>query len=320
MVNLVIAPLWVNSLAPRPEPDPYEPHRRNLREVFLKFRRRATALAGEITGSLPELTVHDVTHLDALWETAGLIAGDEFDLTPTEAFVLGGAFLVHDLAMSRAAYPEGLEALRREPTSQDMLAALLRKRLGRAPSRAEVESPDEEVRDELDKTLLRINHARQAEQLPMSEWKIDEGGTAYHLIEDPELRETYGPTIGRIAHSHWWNVDRLPQEFGEPLGAPGGYPAEWGVDALKLAALLRVADASHLDDRRAPGFLMALRKPAGVAKSHWQFQNNLLQPRREADRLVYTAKRPFKLEEAPAWWLCFDTLQVVDRELRQVDS
>jgi hypothetical protein len=312
--------LWQSSLAQQNEKELVEDMRGRLRRAFLDFRARAATLAGEIPTDLPFFTVHDVTHLDALWETASIIAGADFPLTPTEAFVLGGAFLVHDLAMSQAAYPAGLDALKNEPASKDMLVAILKQTFGRMPSKEEIENPSADVQEQLIRNLLRLNHARQAERLPTAKWQVDEKSEPYHLIEDPELRETYGLLIGRIAHSHWWSVDQLINEFAEPFGAPAGYLKDWEVDALKIAALLRVADASHLDERRSPSFLWALRKPKGVADAHWRFQNNLLQPRRDSDRLVYTAKRPFRLDEATAWWFCYDALQMVDNELRRVDA
>jgi hypothetical protein len=81
-----------------------------------------------------------------------------------------------------------------------------------------------------------------------------------------------------------------------------------------------VADASHLDALRAPGFLRALRKPTGDSKNHWIFQEKLNQPMLEADRLVYTSGSPFPIEDASSWWLCFDALRLADRELREVDA
>ena len=45
----------------------------------------------------------------------------------------------------------------------------------------------------------------------------------------------------------------------------------------------------------------------------------MYQPYVEGERLVYTSS-PFPLSEASAWWLCFETLGMVDRELRSVDE
>jgi hypothetical protein len=102
----------------------------------------------EIARDLPDFTVHDVTHLDALWEMAELTAGRVDHLTPTEAFVLGGAFLIHDLGMGLAAYPEGKVALRGDKSWPDTIAAILRRKLGRAPKPNEITSPSVEVEKE----------------------------------------------------------------------------------------------------------------------------------------------------------------------------
>jgi len=55
-------------------------------------------LAGDIHRDLPDLTVHDITHLDALWEMADLVAGPDYPLNPLEAFALGAVFLPDRLA------------------------------------------------------------------------------------------------------------------------------------------------------------------------------------------------------------------------------
>jgi hypothetical protein len=104
------------------------------------------------------------------------------------------------------------------------------------------------------------------------------------------------------------------------LNPPPGFPILWTVNRLKIACLLRVADAAHLDDRRAPRILRAARELSGLSREHWEFQGHLAQPRADADRLVFTAGRPFGSDEAPAWWLAFETIGMVDTELRQSDA
>jgi len=99
--------LWKATLGPQKR-DQHAAPRERLRNALEKFRERAAVLAGEIPQDVCDLTVHDITHIDALWETADVIAGTELSFTPTEAFVLGGAFLIHDLGMGLAAYPGGL--------------------------------------------------------------------------------------------------------------------------------------------------------------------------------------------------------------------
>jgi hypothetical protein len=145
-------------------------------------------------------------------------------------------------------------------------------------------------------------------------------GDHHYLIEDQEIRETYGPIIGLVAHSHWWSVDELPGRFNQALGAPGWCPNAWQVNALKISCILRVTDAAHLDERRSPSFLRVLRQPSSGSDVYWQFQEHLLQPMLAYGWLKFTTRRPFKISEASSWWICFDTLQMVDRELKQVDA
>jgi hypothetical protein len=319
--------LWRTSLATQSESDPAAKAREWLRNAFEDFRDRASDLADQIARDLPDFTVHDITHLDALWEMADLIAGEEIKLTPTEAFVLGGAFLIHDLGMGLAAYPEGPAALREDPAWSDIVVSLLKQKLGRTPSADERRNPGESVELEATTELLRLRHAQRAEALASISWSSREGGETYHLIEKPELRSAFGPTIGQIAHSHWWTIDEIRQKFGDlpPLGAPASLgsaniPGEWRVDRLKIACLLRAADAAHLDSRRAPGFLRALRKPTGYADLHWDFQDRIHQPSIEGERLVFTSGDEFGVEKASAWWVGYELLQVCDRTLREVDT
>lgn len=284
----------------------------------MSFRERSSVLAGEIHRDLADFTVHDISHIDALWELADTIAGPDYLLTPTEAFVLGGAFLVHDLGMGLAAYPEGIQSLKNETSWYDTLSFAFHDVCGRSPFPEELEAPPPDVERIAVADMLRSLHAQRAEELTSVSWNSN--GQSYALIEDTDLRRDLGPIIGRIAHSHWWSVERLGEEFGVPIGAPRGCPREWTIDPLKLACLLRVADASHLDSRRAPGFLRAVRNPQGIAKEHWTFQEHIHQPQRQADRLVFTSGHRFRVEEADAWWRCFDSLRMVDRELQQVDA
>ncbi len=99
--------IWRRTLAEQylasPQSDPHSAFRTRLRQSFINFRERASVLANEIPRYLPQLTVHDITHIDALWQVADRIVGHDYPLTPTEAFILGGAFLLHDLGMALAA-------------------------------------------------------------------------------------------------------------------------------------------------------------------------------------------------------------------------
>lgn len=293
--------------------------RARFRNAFQQFREAAKHLAGEIHRELPDFTVHDISHLDALWEMADLITGPGISLTPPEAFILGGAFLTHDLGMGLAAYPGGLDELRKSEVWRDAVAHRLMEKLGRKPRPAELDKPPVDIEQDATREALRALHAKQAARLPeVAEWR-DRTGTTYHLIEDVQLRKSFGQLIGRLAYSHHWPVSKLGPEFSEVMGAPAWCPGHWKIEPLKLACLLRLADAAHIDARRAPGFLRAVRRLGSASDPHWAFQERMSQPFLKEDRLEYSSSSAFPLEEAPAWWLALDTLRMIDRELRQVD-
>ena len=243
-----VSPLWTTTLG---GPDDPAGAITRLRTAFAQMRRRAAHLVSEIPQNLAHYTVHDVSHLDALWETASVVAGEHYRLNPMEAFVLGGAILVHDAGMSLAAYPGGLEELRECREWKDTLHRELRSTLKRQPTAAEIDAPPEEVEREVVGAVLRALHADRAKFLATQSWQSPDGQQLW-LLEDSALRLGLGRLIGRIASSHHWDVDTLGIEFASEMGAPVGFPSEWSVDALKVACLLRLADASHIDARRAP--------------------------------------------------------------------
>lgn len=308
MAGFENTPLWQESLAKQLSNEDLEKDREFFRANFESFRANAGLLAAEISRDLPDFTVHDITHLDALWEMASIICGSDYELNPAEAFVLGGAFLIHDLGMGLAAYPEGIEELKRLVVWEDTISYLTKQN----PS-----ASNESVEKEATSIVLRSLHAKHAEKLALISWG---GDKKFYLINDPELREAYGPIIGLIAHSHWWSSGELVKKLPDSLGAFERMPNDWGVDPIKLACIMRVSDASHIDTRRAPLLLKALRQPNEYAQQHWLFQQRLYQPRLESERLVYTSKSSFRPDEFNSWWLCFDTLKMIDEELRDVDS
>jgi hypothetical protein len=277
--------------------------------VFDKVRNNAKSLVSEIAIDLPNFTVHDIEHLDALWELGSQIVGSDFRLNPVEGFILGCGFLFHDAAMTVAAYPRGVSEIK-----ESIEWVKLSKRLA-----SELDKPPEEAY--ILETLLREQHAVRAEKLPRVYWKSDIGER--YLIDDADERERFGEFIGLLAASHWWDHQKLEAKLNAlVIPAPSPFPSSWSIDLLKLACVLRTADVAQLDERRAPGFTRALRagKITGVSAAHWNFQNKLSQAQRRDDTLVFASLRPFKKDEANAWWTMYDTLKMVDRELRKTDD
>ena len=316
--DLSNSPLWRATLAER-SGDEAPGQRERLRAAFVRFRANAADLATEIRRDLPYLTVHDVTHLDGLWDIASIVVGEAYPMTPTEGFVLGGAILLHDLAMSIAATEGGYEAIMADPRWADLVTSQYRSDFARDPLPAEVRNPDPSIRDRSLFDILRQIHAENAEKLAFVSY-CSTDGTPLFLIDDPEIRYAFGAMMGQIAHSHWWSLTEVETRFSRTIGPPSWCPRAWTVDPLKIACILRSADAAHLDARRAPQFLKAIISLPSSSEVHWRFQEKLSKPYLRQDSLVFTSSSPFKVQESAAWWLCLETLRMVDEELRGVDA
>ena len=185
---------------------------------YLSIRERAAQLVSRIAVDLPGMTVHDISHLDALWDTASSVAEGAVNVNPAEAFVLGASLLLHDAAMSLSAYPGGLAEVRTTVAWRDAVARLALASEESGDERFDVENPPDAIVQRIVPDVLRQLHAERAEELAEQAWGAADGSQVY-LVEDPDLRRFYGPTIGQIAHSHWWSVQKLDQEFSEELGA-----------------------------------------------------------------------------------------------------
>ena len=288
-----------------------------FRAQYLSVRERAAQLVSRIAADLPEITVHDISHLDALWDTASLVAEGAVDICPAESFVFGTSILLHDAAMSVAAYPEGIADIRTTVAWQDAIAQVALSAEESGDDRIDVDNPSDAIIRQILPDVLRRLHAEHAEILAEQAWRSPDNAEVY-LIEDSDLRRFYGPTIGQIAHSHWWSVSRVEEELSEGLGALANRTRS-RIDSVKLACLLRVADALHIDSRRAPRFLRAVTNPGGTSSLHWDFQERLARPHIELETVVFSTGQPFERSDAEAWWLAYDAIAQVDRELRDVD-
>ena len=289
-----------------------------LRSSYIAVRGRVRQLAHEGNAHAGKYTLHTVEdHCDALWELADDLLGEDADYNPLEAYVFGLALLVHDLGMA------GLSSLHPDERAgdqlwRDLVALRMRERSARRPIEVEYRRVPEDIRRPVEEAYARQVHARLAEAF-LSE-PVGGQGPAAMLVEDSGLREGVGHHAGRVAASHWWSLEELMPAFDRRVGAPASLPREWSVDLLKLACLLRVADALHVDARRAPDLVAGLRSLDREAQSHWTFQGRLQRPRVEGGQVEFSAARPFSAGEADAWWTCFDALSVAHQELQAVDG
>lgn len=308
--------LWKRNLANHGEADPCAQARERLRQAFIKTRTAVIPLVAQIAKELPDLTVHDISHLDALWDVADVLMGDDFDINPAETFVLGMTFLMHDAACTTFAFPDGLDNLRNTPEWVDFVAQ---------------NNFDEEAMKKggigYQRTLfetLRLLHARQAEKLLTQSW-TDLNGVQRYLMDDVELRNHYGRDIGKIAASHgkdaavaehyWANAAPLTPHACLKLDAK----TAWKVDSLKIAMLLRCIDAAHIDGCRAPDMLASIAPPSGESADYWRFQNRLGDVAIDKQDEIYWSGQTFEEKASDAWWLCYDTARMIDREIRNAN-
>jgi len=230
--------LWRHAFQ-TPRSDSSTDEQEYFKKEYLSVRGRAEQLVSRIAADMPGLTVHDISHTDALWDIALLVAEGAVTVNPAEAFVFGCGVLLHDAAMSVSAYPNGLSDIQNTVAWKDAvsrLALAMEESGGESFDRAD---PPESIVMEALPDVLRQLHAQHAEVLAEQAWDTPEDSKV-HLVEDPELRHFYGPTIGQIAHSHWWSIQRVEQELSEELGALASRTHNC-VDRLKLAPARNVS-------------------------------------------------------------------------------
>ena len=256
-----------------------------FRTQYLSIRERAAQLVSRIAVDLPGMTVHDISHLDALWDTASSVAEGAINVNPAEAFVLGASILLHDAAMSLAAYPSGLAEVRATVAWKDAIArlALASEEIG--GEKFDVENPPDAIVQRIVPDVLRRLHAERAEELAEQAWRTADGSQVY-LVEDSELRRFYGPTIGQVAHSHWWSVQKLEQEFSEDLvlqmpctSTAVALPGSFARSRIQAASqpstgrfrsdwLGRILNSTRSSSRRANPSGERTQKPGGWLMTH----------------------------------------------------
>lgn len=292
----------------------HKKERDSLRQSFLSARKHVSFLIASIHTQLKGLTVHDISHVDSLWRLAEEIIGPKYPLNEAEAYVLGCAFLLHDSAHTKEAFTGGIAAVKDTVVWRDLIGQTFDQK---------DPLPDSAEEQQALFFALRHLHAEQAKALPKQQWSLPGSDEPIYIFEDFDLREYYGDLIGELAASHHWSASEVLEAFEKRVLSPPPCleSTRWDVDALKLAFILRTADAAHLDAKRAPWFLFALHQPQGVSQDHWRFQAKMGIPRlTNGNELTFTAGSGFDASEKRAWWLAYDTINMVDKELRHAHS
>lgn len=292
--------LWKNTLGIDDE------NVRPLRESYLLARENAGYLLSKIRQDFPNLTVHDITHVDSLWNVADTIIGPNYPINPLEGYILGIAFLIHDAALSYDAVG-GIDRLRETIEWKDAYAD--------GPG----ETDEDEFKKECDFAAIRTIHAREAESILSKSFTKDNGST-FFIIENESYRTHFGALIGKIAASHHWDIDKVESELKRQINPRSEMPNDWKINAQKLACILRCADAGHIDDGRAPDGIYQSLLVNGVSRYHWESQNHLCQVCEDVDnprKLCITSITPFEKKDFDAWNVAYDAIRLFDEELKK---
>ena len=281
----------------------------HLRESYLRARENAEFLLGKIRNDFPNLTVHDITHVDSLWNVADTIIGPNYPINPLEGYVLGIAFLIHDATLSYETFG-GQKALRETIEWKDAYAE--------GPSDS---NNIEAFEKNCDFAAIRTLHAQNAESI-LEKLFIRENNTSFYIIDDNTYRNHYGDLIGRIAASHHWDMDKVELEFKDEaqINPLAEFPGNWTINALKLACILRCADAGHIDNGRAPDCIYHSLVVNGVSRDHWEAQNHLGQVTEDSDNprlLRITSTNRYKKSDFSAWNVAYEAVKLFDDELKK---
>lgn len=287
-----------------------DPNVEPLRNSFLRAREHAEFLLSKIRIDFPNLTVHDITHVDSLWNVADTIIGPNYSINPLEGYILGIAFLIHDAALSYDTVG-GIDKLRDTIQWKDAYAD------GPAGTKDE-----DEFKKECDFDAIRALHAKYAEDIPTQTYKNDDD-TTFYIIENEDYRTYFGELIGKIAASHHWSIDDVELKLDSQVNPIAEVPRDWEINAQKLACILRCADAGHIDNGRAPYNIYRSLSVNGVSRNHWESQIRLGQVRpnnKDTSKLLITSTKSFKKEEFAAWNVAYDAVRIFDEELKKSNN
>lgn len=280
-----------------------------LRKSFFEARNNAAFLLDKIHKDFPDLTIHDITHVDSLWRVADTIIGPNYCINPLEGYILGIAFLIHDAALSYDA-ADGVTALRNTIEWKDYYAM--------KPEDME----ESEFEKHCDFMTIRALHAKYAEHLLDNRILIN--GENVFIVGDDLYRRHLKGTIGKIASSHHWEIDEVKLKLREQANPPDdiNYESDWEYNEQKLACILRCADAGHIDSGRAPDNVffnqsLIINK---VSRKYWEAQNRLGIVREynaDKTKLLISSDDPFPKENFDAWNVAYDAVVQFDEELKK---
>ncbi len=278
---------------------------KELSQCVLDIRTNCIALGETIKNQIPGFTDHSIVHMDALWYVADTVFTEsEINLFSTgEIFILGCSFYFHDLGMSLGATKEGLEKLKANEKYASYKARLI-DHFSLKPDDAELLAL---------RLTSRALHAETAIKLCSD--KVP--GLDRFIIEKESIRNSWSNYIGEVSASHHWSINELEQKLGKRGQIPS--PKKDNIDLAFIACALRIIDYSHINSERANYIEILLRLNIDEESLlHWKAQENINGPSRYENRLKYVSNKP--IEDVEAWWLFFDMVSGLDKEIVEVSE
>jgi hypothetical protein len=274
--------------------------RNEFATAIADLRAIAADLAAKTSECLPGFTDHSIIHFDALWRIAGeVFTIEELSLfTPSEAFILGASFYVHDLGLSIPATLEGRRLV------QEMNEYKSRCRAEFAGDGAQFD-PDAMV------LAVRDTHAKFARQLCTQPLP----GLPQYLIENTEIRTHWSEWIADVSESHVWSVAEVDNRIGNRGVVPS--PVGDKIDLGFVACALRLCDAAHINGERASRRQQMLRSHVSdKSEVHWTAQASIAGPKRDGAQLVYSTTA--SIPNVDAWWMFYELAEQLDKEIYEV--
>ena len=279
-----------------------------LRVSYQSLREHIKGLLDEVRKDFPNLTVHSIEHADDLWKKASMIIGEGYPINPLEGYILGCTFLVHDSVLSYKAFG-GKDALRKTTEWTDCYQSI-----------AGMDYDNEDGKQKIDFKVIRQLHAQKCADILCRQFEALDGTNSY-LLTDDGLRKHFGALIGKIASSHHWETASLT-DLPKQVNPLDYMPSEWIICPMKIACVLRCADAAAIDSSRAPDYLFRLLRLNGVSKDHWSAQNRLgIAPDlKDPTRLIITSTYDFEEDDFSAWNVSYDAVKVISSELEKCNE
>ena len=290
---------------------------RLLKDSYLSARENVRFLLEKIKSKpeFSEMIVPDIQNIDSLWKITDTIIGKDYEINPLEGYILGVAFLIHDVALSY----EIVGSIKKLRETIEWEAAHADGSNG---------MNEDEFMKECDFTAIRFIHVRKVAGI-LKETFCRDNGTTFHIVnESITIRngnnpilislDAYNELIGKIATSHYRRFDDIKMIFRNQVAPLNELP--WSINEQKLACVFRCAYAGHIDNGHVPETIISSLNINGVSRSDWVKHKCLGQVLEDVDdktKIRITSIKSFNKKEYAVWNVAYDAVKLFDEELKK---